>query len=78
MDFEPFRHLYFLLIQREFNYVQRYWLELIARPNSFEKMMDLGKTIAPLIGAIKRVTFYLQESFERLIHNLEDKKEAST
>jgi hypothetical protein len=77
MDFEPFKNLYFLLVQREFNYAQRYWLELIARPNSFEKMMDLGKTVAPLIAAIKRVTPYLQESFEQLVHNLEDKKEAS-
>lgn len=77
LDFEPFEHLYFFLIQREYNYVQRYWLELRARPDSFDKMMDLGRTIAPLIAAIKRVTPYLQESFEQLIHNLENKKEAS-
>jgi len=77
IEFNPFRHLYLLLVQREYNYVQRYWLELRSRPDSFDKMMDLGKTIAPLIGAIKRVTPYLQESFDQLIRNLKDKKEAS-
>jgi hypothetical protein len=77
MEFEPFRQLYMVLVQREYNYAQRYWLELMAQPNSFDKILNLGRTIAPLIGAIKRVTPYLQESFEQLIHNLENKKEAS-
>jgi len=77
MNFESFMPLYSLLIQREFNYVQRHWLELMARPNSYEKIVDLGKTIAPLMGAIKRVTPYLQEGFERLVRNIEDRKEAS-
>ena len=78
MEFEPFKPLYSLLVQREFNYVQRHWLELMARPNSLDKILDLGRIIAPLMGAIKRVTPYLQESFERLVHNIGDKKEAST
>jgi hypothetical protein len=77
VDFEPFKHLYLFLVQREFNYVQRFWPDLKARPDSFDKILDLGRTIAPLIAAIKRVTPYLQESFEQLIHNLENKKEAS-
>jgi hypothetical protein len=77
IDFEPFRSLYSLLVQREYNYVQRYWQDLRTRPDSFVKMMDLGKTIAPLVGAVKRVTPYMQESFDQLIHNLVDKREAS-
>jgi hypothetical protein len=73
MDFEPFRPLYFLLIQREYNYVQRYWLDLMAQPDSLEKMKELEKVIAPLIAVIKRVTSYLQDSFEHLVQKLEDK-----
>lgn len=75
MEFEPFRPLYFLLIQREYNYVQRYWLELMAREDSLDKMRDLEKVTSPLIAVIKRVTAYLQESFELLVQNLEDEQE---
>ncbi len=65
-----FKHIYCFLLQREVNYLERYWQQIQQESSISKKRQMLKQYTAPLIEAERKVSPVLLSSMDKLISRL--------